>query len=159
MMRIAFYNGRATGAKMVHKVILAVSDPFTHAELIFSDHLSYSSEYGIGPRFKKITYSHPDRWFIVDLPYITQEMERRIRYRAELRAALQRAGLMGYDTKAAIGCGIPGDHNTIWADFCSETIYLVVAPEVALPDLVTDMFPVRLLQMIEIISDVQKLTR
>ena len=153
MMKIAFYNGRSKGAKLAHKAILLVSDPYTQAELIFSEGISYSSEYGIGPRFKKITYGHPERWHFVDLDFITPEQEARIRYRAELKDALRKAGLIGYDTKGAIGCGVPGDHNSIWDDFCSETIYDVAAPEIAIPSLTTDMFPQRLFEIIMIIKD------
>ena len=156
MIKFAFYNGRSQGAKFVHKVILAVSDPYTHCELVFSDHLSYSSQLMIGPRFKKITYGHPDRWHIVHAGYITPEQEARIRYRAELKVALQKAGLIGYDSKGAIGCSIIPLTGSAWNDFCSETIYDIVAPEIALPSLNTGMHPQRLLEIIAIIEDLNR---
>ena len=153
-MKLAFYNGRSEGAKFVHKGILAISDPFTHVELIFTAGISCSSEFGIGPRFKKITYTHPERWQFVDLSFITPEQEARVRYRAEVASALRKAGFIRYDTTGAIRCATTGGHNP-WNFFCSEIVYEVLAPEIALPVLNHKMHPQRLLEVIEIIKDIQ----
>ena len=151
-MRLCFYNGRSKGAKFVHKAILLISDPYSHIELVFDDGLSFSSEFGIGPRIKQIDYSHPERWMFVELPWITAEVQRRIRYRAELHNALRIAGLEKYDTGGAIGCAMTGQDNR-WDWFCSEVVYDVLAPEIAIPALNHKMHPQKLFQIIQVIKD------
>lgn len=155
-MKIAFYNGRSKGAKFVHKGILIISDPYTHVELVFSDGISFSSEFGCGPRFKKITYSHPERWRIIDLPFITPGQEQRIRYRAEFAEAMRKAGFSKYDAAGAIACAASGNHNP-WNFFCSELVYEVLSPDIALPVLNHRMHPQRLMEVIEIIKDLHSL--
>ena len=157
-MKMAFYNGRSKGAKFVHKAILLLSDPYTHVELIFSDHLSYSSEMKIGPRYKKISYAHPERWHIIDLWWITPEQEARIRKRAELKVALQQAGMIKYDMSGAINCVMTGDHSP-WDFFCSETVYDIIAPEIAIPVLNFKMHPQKLMEVICIIEDLEQKTK
>jgi len=146
MFRHAFYNGRSKGAKFIHKGILRVSDPHTHVETVFSDGMSWSSEFGIGPRFKKITYAHPERWKFVEFPFITPEQERIARYRAELWVAMREAGLSNYDTLGAIGCGFSGRENP-WNLFCSEGCYDIFPDEHKLLALNVKMHPQRLLQV------------
>ena len=154
-MKLAFYNGRSEGAKFAHKAILLLSDPYTHVELVFDDEESFSSEFGVGPRMKKITYSHPERWKFVELPWLLPAQKRRIRYRAELHNALRIAGLENYDLHGAISCVATG-HNNPWNWFCSEVVYDVLAPEIAIPDLNCKMHPQKLLQVIEIVRDLRK---
>jgi len=130
MLTVKGYNGRSEGAKFVHKAILLVSDPITHVELYDeSSGLSFSSEFGIGPRWKKIGYSHPDRWpeeYTFSLRDLTDEQEDRIRRKCDAWAALRQAGLVGYDTRGAIGCTLTGSENP--ADvFCSEVVFDVIA--------------------------------
>jgi len=156
MMSLQFYNGRAKGAKFVHKAILTVSDPYTHVELVFSDGVSFSSELRIGPRFKQIGYSHPDRWRRVDLPFCGAADEARVRYRADLLATLCQRGLVKYDTAGAILCAATG-HDNPWNFFCSEVVYEVLAPEIAVPVLNHKMHPQRLLTVVEIITDLHAL--
>ena len=151
-MRLAFYIGRSVGAKFVHQGILLVSDPHTHVELIFDDDKSFSSEFGIGPRIADIGYSHPERWTFVDLPWITAEAQRRIRYRAELHNALRIAGYEKYDTRGAIGCAVTGQDDR-WNWFCSEVVYDVLAPEIAIPTLNFKLHPQRLFELIQVIKD------
>ena len=122
------YNGRSKGAKFVHKGILVVSDPITHVELYDTEtDISYSSEYGIGPRRKHIGYSHPDRWpkeYQVKIP-TTPEEYAHVLSRQDIWIDMRQAGLVGYDTKGAIGCGFFGNENP-WNQFCSETIFDVL---------------------------------
>ena len=155
-MRLAFYNGRSKGAKFVHKAILMVSDPYTHVELVFDDDLSFSSEFGIGPRITNIGYSHPERWAFVDLPWITAEAQRRVRYRAELHNALRLAGYEKYDTRGAIGCAVTGQDDR-WDWFCSEVVYDVLAPEIAIPTLNHKLHPQKLYEVIQVIIDLRKI--
>lgn len=160
MMKMAFYRGMGEGGtwknKAAHRAIAIVSSPHTHVELVFSDGLSFSSEFGIGPRIKNIFYSHRDRWTIIDLPFITAEMEARIRRRAELLAALCRAGLIKYDTRGGIGCLWTGIDRA-WKYFCSEVVYDVIAPEIAIPRLNFKMHPQKLLQIMAIVNEVNRL--
>ena len=151
-MRLCFYNGTVKGAKFVHKAILLASSPYTHVELEFDDDKSFSSEFGIGPRIKQIDYSHPERWMFVDLPWITAEAQRRVRYRAELHAALCNAGYEKYDTRGALGCAVTG-HDDRWNWYCSEVVYDVLAPEIAIPALNFKMHPQRLYELVQVIKD------
>jgi hypothetical protein len=153
MIRHAFYNGRSKGAKFIHKGILLVSDPHTHVETIFSDGLSFSSQLNIGPRFSKITYSHPERWLFVDFPMIEPAQERRMRYKAEMWAALQRAGLSSYDTLGAIGCAVTGKERP-WDAFCSEVTYDIFPDDLKIPIINYRMHPQKLLEVDKIILEI-----
>jgi len=153
MYRQAFYNGRSKGAKFIHKGILLVSSPHIHVETVFSDGMSWSSEFGLGPRFKKITYSHPERWKFVDFPFITPEQERVARYKAELWVALREAGLSEYDGWGAIGSGFSGRENP-WDLYCSEGCYDIFPDGLKIPVINHKMHPQRLLQVAEIIRAV-----
>ena len=155
MYKQAFYNGRSPGAKFIHKGILHVSDPYTHVETIFSDGVSWSSEFGIGPRFKKITYKHPERWKFVEFPFITPEQERIARYRAELWVAMREAGISNYDTLGAIGCGFSGRENP-WNLFCSEGCYNIFPDDFKILALNVKMHPQRLLEVDELIKVVSQ---
>ena len=145
--------GRNPDASKVHKIILARSDPYTHVELENEDSVSFSSELGVGPRFKNIKYAHPERWHKVIL-YISNAEYNRIWYRAEVLVALRKAGKLKYDNRGILGAIFSGKH-TIWAYFCSEAVYSVVAPEIALSELNYRMWPQTLFEVIEIIAELR----
>ena len=155
MFKYAFYNGRAEGAKLVHKAILTVSDPWVHVESIFSDGLSWSSEFGIGPRFKDILYSHPERWLFVEMPCFTPEIERVMRYKAEMWVKLREAGFSDYDSRGAIGCTLTGQQNP-WNPFCSEGCYEIIPSNMKLDCINHRMHPSRLLEVVKIIRELNQ---
>ena len=102
-----FYDGRNSDASKMHKVILTRSDPYTHVELVDVTGLSFSSEFGIGPRFKNIKYTHPERWHKVIL-YVSNAEYDRIWYRAEVLVALRKAGKLKYDDRGILGAIFSG---------------------------------------------------
>lgn len=155
MVSHMFYNGRSENAKLVHKGILLVSDPHTHVETKFSDGMSWSSEFGVGPRFKDITYSHPERWTEVKLPFITPEMEREMRYKAELWVKLREAGFTSYDSRGAVGCLHSGKEDP-WDLFCSEGCYDIMPHGLILPKINHRMYPQRLLEVDRILNELNK---
>lgn len=152
-LKFHFYNGRNPDAASVHKIILWRSDPHTHIELENEDGVSFSSELGVGPRFKNITYSHPDRWTTVVL-WVTDVEYVQIWYRATLLVEMRNKGLLKYDNRGIAGALFSGRH-TIWAYFCSEAVYSVVAPEVALPELNYKLWPEKLLEVIKIVASIR----
>ena len=127
MLSWRFYDARADGAKisLAGRGILIVSDPLIHQETKFSDGMSFSAEFGIGPRIKSILYSHPERWKTINLSWITQEDEEIMRRRAEFWCKLREYGHSKYDTQGAIGCAITGAENP-WDPFCSESGYEIL---------------------------------
>jgi len=158
MIKLQFYKGMGTGGgwkqKLVHQGIARISSPHTHVELVFSDSISFSSEFGTGPRFKDITYAHPDRWTEVLLPQIELQAECRIRHRAKVLDRLREERFIKYDTRGCFGCTITGRQNP-WEFFCSEVVYEVLAPEIAIPSLNHKMHPEKLFEIIEVIKDLQ----
>jgi len=151
-----FADSRAVGAKtgLVVPVILIVSKPLYHQETVFSDGWSWSSEFGIGPRFKKISYSHPDRWKTIEHPWITPEQEAVMRYKAELWCKLREAGFSDYDTKGAAGCFITGNENP-WNPYCSEGGYEIYPDEYKITCLNHKMHPQRLYEVGKLIEDIK----
>jgi hypothetical protein len=149
-----FYDGRNPDASKIHKIILARSDPYTHVELVDVTGQSFSSELGIGPRFKNITYKHPERWHKIVLHISNAEYDR-IWYRADVLIALRKAGKLKYDNRGILGALCSGRH-TIWAYFCSEAVYSVVSPEIALPELNYKLWPQKLYEVIEVIATMRK---
>ena len=152
MMRLQFYCGMGVGGtwkqKLVHRGISILSKPATHVELVFSDGLSVSSEFGIGPRIKQIDYTHPERWKVVSLPQIDLESEVRIRRKAEIFEWLRKEGFLGYDTRGALGCTLTGKQD-IWKWFCSELVYELIAPHIAIEALNYKMTPQRLFNLMQ----------
>ena len=144
-----FYDGTNPEASKVHSLILMRSSPCTHVELENEEGSSFSSELGIGPRFKNIAYSHPERWHTIEV-WVTDAEYSRIWYRAEVLVALCKAGYLKYDNRGIMGALISGSH-TIWAYFCSEAVYSVVAPEIALSELNFKLWPQKLLEVITVI--------
>ena len=70
-LAVAFYKGNRPGMKGVLSRIGRHLDhgPYSHTEMIFSDGLSASSSYEDGGvRFKRIRYSHIDRWDFLPIP-------------------------------------------------------------------------------------------
>ena len=67
-------------------ILLRTLSNYNHCELIFSDGMSFSAGKGrddgneVG--FKKIGYSHPERWDFLDVK-ITKKQEKQIRLNAE----------------------------------------------------------------------------
>ena len=154
MLIVRGYNGRAKGAKFVHKGILLVSDPITHVELEDTETgLSYSSEYGIGPRRVHIGYSHPERWpeeYAIHLPLSPLSILNVLR-NEDRWIALQKAGLVGYDTRGAIGCTVTGKNHP-WDQFCSETVFDVIHAELGLsPALNYKMTPMKIIKTLKAI--------
>ena len=160
MEKLMFYRGQGVGGtwkeKLVHKGISILSRPYTHVELVFSDSTSFSSEYGVGPRFKSIAYTHTDRWTEIQLPHIELQAECRIRHRAKVLNRLREEGYIKYDTRGAFGCTITGRQNP-WDYFCSECVYEVLAPEISIPSLNVKMTPQKLFEVIEVIKDLQSI--
>lgn len=155
-----FYKGGGVGGtwkqKAVHLGISILSKPYTHVELVFSDGLSFSSEFGIGPRFKNISYSHPERWAEISLLNMELPNEIHTRHRAKVLNRLREDGFIGYDTRGAFGCSITGRQNP-WDFFCSEVVYEVIAPELAIPSLNVRMHPQKLFEVIETIKDLHSI--
>jgi len=153
MMELAFYKGKGVGGslkvRVLHWGIARVSNPHTHAELVFSDRRCWSSEYGVGPRYKTIAFSHPGRWTFKPLTHITPAAEARILCRANVLNALRIASMVGYDTRGAVGCTITGRQNP-WDYFCSEGILDVIGPELCIPlGLNHKVHPQKLLEIID----------
>lgn len=85
-MKLAFY--KAEHGNIIDKLIgLWTRGPFSHVELLFSDGVSFSSsQWDGGVRFKKIDYSHKERWSFLDIDGIANESE--VKYLAnKLRGA------------------------------------------------------------------------
>ena len=149
-MKFAFYKGMGEGGtwkkKLIHKGIARVSKPHTHVELVFTDGMSFSSEFGVGPRLKEIGYSHPERWTFVDIKASVKQ-ESVIRYQAELLNNLREAGKLAYDTRGAVGCAVTGVDRP-WKYFCSEAVYEVLCSGLHFPaKLNYKMYPQRLYEM------------
>ncbi len=87
-MRIAFKKSYwKWGFEILGLIISAKTlSRFAHCELIFSDGMSFSAgkgrDEGKEVGFKKINYSHPERWVFIDLK-ITKIQEAKIRTNAE----------------------------------------------------------------------------
>ena len=158
MESLMFYKGMGVGGswkqKAVHRGISILSSPYTHVELVFSDGISFSSEWGIGPRFKQINSSHPKRWAKISLLNMELPNEVHSRHRAKVLDRLRAEGYINYDIRGALGCTITGRQNP-WKYFCSEVVYEVIAPEIAIPSLNVKMTPQKLFEVIEIIKDLQ----
>jgi hypothetical protein len=124
MIEWMFYNAKAEGAKLnlAHSGIMLISKPYIHVETRFSDGVSWSSEYGIGPRFKQIEYSNPDRWTSCPHPWLTKDDEVLMRRRAAIWCELRKANMSKYDIHGALGCAITGNENP-FDPFCSEGEY------------------------------------
>ena len=137
-IEIKSYLGRSEGARLVHKIILVGSDPYTHTELKFPDGMSFSSEMGIGARFKRIKYSHSERWK-TDRIYLPDEVIARIRLRAELMVAMK----LEYDLAGAMFSPYTGyqNHGKV---FCSEAIGFAIAPDLIAVEEVVNFHPVKL---------------
>lgn len=148
MLSWEFYDARANGAKktLVQRGILLISDPLVHGETKFSDGMSFSSQFGEGPRFKKINYSHPDRWKTIELSWLTMDDELIMKRRARLWCALRIAGLSKYDTQGALGCAITGRQDP-WDPFCSESMYEILPEAWKLPCLNYKLHPQRLYEL------------
>ena len=145
MMKWMFARSDAPGAKLnlAVKAICLVSKPRYHVETLFSDGVSFSAQFGIGARYKDIQYSHPERWDELCLPWITPEMEKGCRLKADIWYALQASGVSQYDTLGAIGCAGSGMENP-WDPFCSEVCYDILPQNMILSVLNHKLYPERL---------------
>ena len=148
MIKWKFYDARADGAKptLAHRGIMIVSDPLIHVETQFSDGISWSSELGIGPRFKDIGYTHPLRWGDIEHPWITPEQEATMRYKAELWCELRESGFSKYDLQGAGGCLVTGNENP-WDPFCSEGCYEIYPDEHKIACLNSKLHPQKLYEV------------
>lgn len=113
MMKLAFYVGLDTiGDKLVK--VLTGSD-ITHCELVFSDGMCFSSRYNRGTEFTKyFNLDNPNIWMIMDLPWISEEQEKRIR-----EFCYQEEGCQ-YDWLALVLGRLNPMHNHPEKWFCSE---------------------------------------
>ena len=130
MFSYKFYDGTKGKQEFLSAAtaIMLVSKPYIHVEGLFSNGISFSSEFGIGPRLKRITYSHPERWNDVACQWITPVQEKNMWLRACLHNQMRIRGRSKYDTRGAAGCLITGEQNP-WDWFCSEVNFDIL-PEV-----------------------------
>jgi hypothetical protein len=145
-----FHNGTGPWADRTDKVITIVSG-LTHVEAKFENGWSWSStqkgKEENGVRWKKIGYSHPERWVKVTL-LVTDEEYDQIVMRCEMLAAMG----IKYDMRGAIGCAITG-RNDITAFFCSEAVYYGVLGQ-WLPEILNyKMHPDRLYEIACVVAD------
>lgn len=159
-MKAMFADSSAEGAKidLVIVAIRTISKPLYHGEWVFSDGMSWSSEFGIGPRFKKIGYSHPERWIEQNHWWITPAQEAVMRYKAELWCKLREAGFSKYDITGAGGCLFTGNEHP-WDPYCTEGMYEIYPDEHKIACLNHKMFPQRLYEVGEAIKTIKERER
>jgi hypothetical protein len=81
-MKLAFYKG-VYGNVLDWLIMLWTMGQYSHVELVFSDGVSFSSsQWDGGVRFKKINYSHKERWGFIELE-IAEEKEQELREKCE----------------------------------------------------------------------------
>ena len=74
-MKLAFYKG-VHGNIFDWLILLWTWGKYSHVELVFGDNTSFSSsQWDSGVRFKKINYSHLNRWDFIELPFDADEEE------------------------------------------------------------------------------------
>lgn len=121
MLRIAFYNA---DDNLTHKLIRWVTkSPFSHCELVFSDDWCFGADPEDGTRF--LTYSNiydPQTWCLMDLPWISEEDEKRIRKYCEQEDEC------GYDWWGIFLGRINPMHNHPDKWFCSEFCATALRP-------------------------------
>jgi hypothetical protein len=124
MLRVALY--RAKFGNLMDDAINAFSGlgGFSHAEIVFSDGVSFSStqrdDLGIGKaggtRYKTIDYdANPDRWLLIEIPCTPEE-------EAVVRSFCDSELGCGYDYAGCVRFVLPfwKAHDTEW--FCSEVV-------------------------------------
>lgn len=149
-IKFRFYRGDIAPKEWFTWLVRIRSWPHTHVEIEFSDGMSFSSSLrDKGVRLKHIDYKkHPERWTTVEWQ-VPAAWERAWRVRAEVLSAL---GLK-YDVRGILGFAITGHHSPI-AFFCSEAVFGIVAPEVAVAAVNWKMHPEKLLEWARVIQDV-----
>lgn len=113
---LKFHDGTGPWAGRVDRAIRKVSD-LTHVEALHPDGMSISStlqDGGGGVRWKKINYSHPERWRELVL-WLTDDEYGRYRMICDCCAAVG----IKYDIRGAIGCALTGREDPT-RYFCSE---------------------------------------
>lgn len=72
MIKLAFYRGSGNWFDKITR--WRTAGDFTHTEIVFSDGMSFSSsQWDKGTRFKRIEYSDPSKWALVDVPLVNEK--------------------------------------------------------------------------------------
>jgi hypothetical protein len=107
-------------------IVVRSQSIYCHVELIFSDGLSYSADEQ-GTRFKKIDYSHPERWNIFDFKsedFVNPRTGKKYTSEIEMRVLAEKIAKTendGYDWDNIFiheGLNLPSIKNNKW--YCSE---------------------------------------
>lgn len=121
MLKIAFYKNDNS---FMHRMIrFLTKSPFSHCELVFSDDWCFGADPEEGTRF--ITYSNlydEAIWCLMDLPWISEENEKRIHAFCEQEDDLE------YDWSGVVLGRINPLHNHRSKWFCSELCVTAIRP-------------------------------
>lgn len=121
MMRIAFYVGLDTKEDKIVKML--TGSDITHCEIVFSDDICFSARPKSGTTYNTYTNLNNTKiWKIFDLPWITEDQEKRIRQFCNQESYCK------YDWMAVILGRINPMHNHPEKWFCSEICSHVLRP-------------------------------
>ena len=121
MLRIAFYKAKDDFSHTLIRFF--TKSIFSHCELVFSDNWCFGADPEEGTRF--VQYSNlydPSVWCLMDLPWISEENEQRIRKFCEQEDDLK------YDWSGVVLGRINPLHNHRSKWFCSELCATAIRP-------------------------------